>query len=68
MAGVQMLFRVGLGAGSLGIGALAHWVRRVHLLIDLDGNQVGLFVGGVLILLGAVAASGFGRTLIGTWE
>jgi dTMP kinase len=59
MGGVQMLFRVGLGAGALGIGGLAHGVGRVRLgFLKLDGNQVGMIVGGILILLGAAAASG----------
>jgi MFS family permease len=62
MAGVQMLFRIGLGAGSIGVGALAHSIKQVHLGITLDGNQVGLITGGILILLGAVASSGFGRS------
>jgi dTMP kinase len=57
MGGVQMLFRLGLGAGALGIGALAHSVHRLHLIVTLDGNQVGLLAGGGLILLGAVASS-----------
>jgi dTMP kinase len=58
MAMVQMLFRVGLGLGAIGIGALAHAIGRVHLGVTLDGNQVGLLAGGALILLGAVASSG----------
>jgi dTMP kinase len=58
MAGVQMLFRIGLGAGALGIGALAHAIHRVHLVITLDGNQVGMLAGGGLILLGAAASAG----------
>jgi dTMP kinase len=59
MGGVQMLFRVGLGAGALGIGGLAHAVGRLRIgFIKLDGNQVGMIVGGLLILLGAAAASG----------
>jgi dTMP kinase len=62
MGGVQMLFRVGLGAGALGIGAVAHAVHRVHVLVTLDGNQVGLAVGGGLILLGAAASSGVAGT------
>jgi dTMP kinase len=61
MAGVQMLFRIGLGLGSLAVGALAHSVDEVHFLITLDGNQLGLIAGGSLILLGAAASSGFGR-------
>ena len=44
--GVQMLFRFGLGAGALGIGAVAHAVGTFHVLITLDGNQVGMSWGG----------------------
>jgi dTMP kinase len=63
MAGVQMLFRLGLGAGALGIGYLAHTIDRpVKLLITLDGNQIGMIAGGALILLGALASSGVARS------
>jgi hypothetical protein len=59
MGGVQMLFRLGLGAGALGMGAIAHSVDSLDLgVILLDGNQVGLIVGGSLIILGAFAATG----------
>jgi dTMP kinase len=59
MGGVQMLFRLGLGAGALGMGAIAHSVDSLDLgVIRLDGNQVGLIVGGSLIILGAFAATG----------
>jgi dTMP kinase len=59
MGGVQMLFRLGLGLGALGMGALAHSVSSVTIgPVTLDGNQVGLVVGGILILLGAVASLG----------
>jgi dTMP kinase len=59
MGGVQMLFRLGLGAGALGMGAVAHSIDSVDLgVIRLDGNQVGLIVGGCLIILGAFAATG----------
>ena len=61
MGGVQMLFRLGLGAGAIGIGALAHSVSRVRFIVTLDGNQVGLLAGGALILLGSAAASGVVR-------
>ena len=66
MGGVQMLFRIGLGAGALGIGALAHSIGHLRLgagkaSVTLDGNQVGLLVGGALILLGAVASLGVTR-------
>jgi dTMP kinase len=66
MGGVQMLFRVGLGVGALGIGALAHSVKHLDLGVTLDGNQVGLIGGGVLILLGAAASSGASRE--GAWQ
>jgi dTMP kinase len=65
MGGVQMLFRVGLAAGALGVGALAHSVREVDLWVTLDGNQVGLIAGGILILLGSVASSSVARE--GIW-
>jgi dTMP kinase len=66
MGGVQMLFRVGLGVGALGIGALAHSIHRLNLWVTLDGNQVGLIAGGILILLGAVASSSVARE--GIWS
>jgi hypothetical protein len=65
MAGVQMLFRVGLGAGALGIGYLAHQIHKVKILVTLDGNQIGLIAGGILILLGAMASAGVARP--GAW-
>jgi MFS family permease len=65
MGGVQMLFRVGLGAGALGVGALAHSIHRLDLWVSLDGNQVGLIAGGILILLGAIASSRVARE--GIW-
>src|SRR6266545_4284579 len=58
MGGVQMLFRAGLGLGALGIGWLAHAAGELSLPLAVDGNQVGLLAGAVLILLGAVAAGG----------
>jgi dTMP kinase len=58
MGGVQMLFRVGLGLGALGVGWLAHEAANLKLPLPLDGNQVGLLTGAVLIILGAIAASG----------
>jgi dTMP kinase len=58
MGGVQMLFRVGLGLGALGVGWLAHEAGSLHLPLSLDGNQIGLLTGAVLILLGAIAAGG----------
>jgi dTMP kinase len=64
MGGVQMLFRVGLGLGALGIGWLAHEAGERSLPFSLDGNQVGLLAGAVLILLGAAAAGGVLRNQI----
>jgi dTMP kinase len=58
MGGIQMLFRVGLGFGALGVGWLAHEAAGFHLPLSLDGNQAGLLAGAVLILLGAIAAAG----------
>jgi dTMP kinase len=67
MGGVQMLFRVGLGAGALGIGGLAHGLGTLRLgFLKLDGNQVGMIVGGVIILFGATAASGIRKSDV--WE
>jgi dTMP kinase len=67
MGGVQMLFRVGLGAGALGIGGLAHGLGTLRLgFLKLDGNQAGMIVGGVLILLGAAGASGIRKSDV--WE
>ncbi len=63
MGGVQMLFRVGLALGAIGIGGLAQSIDRLTIgPVHLDGNQVGMIVGGGLILLGAVAASGVLRS------
>jgi MFS family permease len=58
MGAVQMLFRVGLGLGALGIGALARAVSRSRPFGSLDGNQVGMLAGGAVIILGALAAAG----------
>lgn len=59
VGGAHMLFRVALAVGALGIGGLASGIDAVELAgLRLDGNQVGLAVGGVLILLGAAAAGG----------
>jgi len=70
MGGVQMMFRVGLGVGALGIGAMAHSIDEIKVgfgaaSLHLDGNQVGLLAGGVLILLGAGASSGVAQS--GRW-
>jgi dTMP kinase len=57
LGGAQMLFRVGLAVGALGIGGLAESIQGLSLgPVDLDGNQLGLLCGGAFILLGALAA------------
>jgi MFS family permease len=57
LGGAQMLFRVGLAVGALGVGGLAEATGGASLgPVSLDANQVGLLVGGILILLGALAA------------
>jgi dTMP kinase len=59
LGGAQMLFRVALAAGALGVGAAAGAVDRVSLgPLSLDGNQFGLLLGGALILVGAAASAG----------
>jgi dTMP kinase len=58
MGAVQMLFRLGLGVGALGIGGLAHAVHQLAIPFTVDGNQVGLLAGAALILLGALASAG----------
>jgi hypothetical protein len=56
---VHLLFRSGLALGALGIGGLATAVDHVTLLgVRLDGNQLGLIVGGALIVAAAAAAGG----------
>jgi hypothetical protein len=44
---------------------LANSINRVKILITLDGNQIGLIAGGILILLGAMASAGVARP--GSW-
>jgi dTMP kinase len=57
LGGAQMLFRVGLAVGALGIGGLAESIRGLSLgPLAVDGNQLGLLCGGAFILLGALAA------------
>ena len=55
MGGLQSLLNLGLGLGAICMGAIATVFSRVHLLgITLDGNQVAMFLGGLLICLGVV--------------
>ncbi len=58
MGAVQMLFRVGLGLGALGIGAIARAASHGKPIGPLDGNQIGMLAGGAVIVLGALAATG----------
>ncbi|HEX9824760.1 MAG TPA: MFS transporter, partial [Actinomycetota bacterium] len=63
LAGAHMLFRLSLAVGALGIGGAAQGIGEVSIGVDparvtLDGNQVGLVMGGTLILLGALASRG----------
>jgi dTMP kinase len=54
MGGVQMLYRLGLGAGALSMGFVAHSITSITIIETLDGNQFGMLVGGILILGGAL--------------
>jgi dTMP kinase len=57
LGGAQLLFRVSLALGALGIGGLAALVDRLSVgPVVLDGNRLGLLIGGVLILLGSLAS------------
>ena len=59
LGAVHLLFRTGLALGALAIGGLATAIGRVAPFgVELDGSQVGLIVGGVLILSAALAAGG----------
>jgi MFS family permease len=59
LGGAQLLFRLGLALGALGIGGLAALVDRLSVgPVVLDGNRFGLLLGGLLILLGSVASRG----------
>lgn len=53
MGGLQMVYRLGLSAGALIVGAVAHSISVVRIGVSLDGNQFGLLVSGVLILTAA---------------
>lgn len=59
LGGAQLLFRVSLALGALGVGGAASAVERLAVgPVELDGNQFGLLLGGALILLGSVASRG----------
>ncbi|HJV04192.1 MAG TPA: MFS transporter, partial [Actinomycetota bacterium] len=56
LGGAQLLFRLSLALGALGIGGLAALADRLEVgPVALDGNRFGLLVGGALILLGSLA-------------
>lgn len=57
MGGLQTFYRLGLGLGALSIGTLAHSIHSIKLIITLDGNQFGMLVSGVLILMGAAMSA-----------
>lgn len=66
MAGAHMLFRLALAVGALGIGGAAQGLGGFSVGVEpvklnLDGNQIGMLMGGVLILLGALASGGVVR-------
>lgn len=68
LGGAHMLFRVSLALGAIGVGGAVSSLNSLSLgpmgfRLKLDGNQVGLIVGGVLILLGAVAAGAVVRAV-----
>ncbi len=61
LGGAHMLFRVSLALGAIGVGGAVGGFGGLSIgvgvaRIRFDGNQVGLLLGGVLILLGALAA------------
>lgn len=62
LAGAHMLFRLALAIGAVGIGWLATAVETVSVLgFQVDGNRLALALGGLLIVLGALAAGGVSR-------
>ncbi len=58
MGGVQTYYRLGLGAGALIMGAVAHSIKEINIGIRLDGNQLGMFVSGLLIIAAAITCLG----------
>ncbi len=66
LGGAHMLFRVSLALGAIGVGGAVGSFAGLTVglgvaRIRFDGNQVGLLLGGGLILLGALAAGGVVR-------
>lgn len=59
LAGAHMLFRGGLALGALGLGGAVSSLPLARS--PLDANQLGLVVGGLVILLGAAASGGVSR-------
>ncbi|HEY4160767.1 MAG TPA: MFS transporter [Candidatus Saccharimonadales bacterium] len=74
MGGLQSLLNLGLGLGAICMGWVATVFKRVDLFgITLDGNQVAMFLGGLLICLGVVLVGAFTPVLsafraLGTWS
>jgi dTMP kinase len=62
LGGAHMLFRVALAVGAIGVGGAVSAIQGEFALdlrawrIIFDSNQIGLLLGGGLILLGALAA------------
>ncbi len=61
VAGAHMLFRGGLALGALGVGGAVAAIPAAPGGLPLDPNQLGLVLGGAVILTGAVASRGVGR-------
>lgn len=57
LGGMQLLYRGGLAAGALIMGAVAHEVHGVKLIIRLDSNQLSMIISGLLIIISAAVSS-----------
>jgi MFS family permease len=61
IGGAHMLFRVSLALGALGVGGIVSGLSPVSFRVGavgvrFDENQLGLVIGGALIVAGAVAS------------
>ncbi|HET7529047.1 MAG TPA: MFS transporter [Candidatus Saccharimonadales bacterium] len=57
LGGLQLLYRGGLAAGALIMGAVAHEVHGARLIIPLDSNQLSMIISGLLIIVSAGVSS-----------